>query len=143
MDSAIPKTLPKFLWHFSKKYKFNLLGMISTAFFWGCFLSLNAYTIKTIIDRVSEAGDQPSMIYSKVAIPAIAYVCLTLSLVLVYRFYDYMVMTTFPKMKKISRCPCLTICKIIPIVIFNIILPVAFRIKLLISPKMPQRSSFI
>jgi ATP-binding cassette, subfamily B, bacterial len=92
----MPTTLPKFLWHFSKRYKLNLIGLIFVACFWATYISLSPYTMKLIIDRVAETGLNTEALFEKVKIPAIVYVLLGFLLGAVFRFYDWMLIKILP-----------------------------------------------
>lgn len=56
--------------------------------------------MKMIIDVVAEPGQDASTLFSKVAFPAIAYVSLAALLGFTFRFYDWLSIKTYPKMKK-------------------------------------------
>jgi len=95
---TIPDTLPKFLWFYAKRYKFYLCGFVFVAIFWASNLSLTPYAMKLIIDRVSHSDGSGSL-FSAVMFPALLYVGLGFSLGLVFRFYDWLSIKTFPEMK--------------------------------------------
>ncbi len=69
------------------------------AFFWGLNMSLTPYLMKVIIDRVYETSGGGDALIEAVKWPAIAYVVLALLFFLVFRFYDYLILKTFPPMK--------------------------------------------
>lgn len=95
---SIPTTLPKFLWYFARRYKLCLLGFVFVAIFWASNLSLTPYAMKLIIDRVSHSENTESL-FSAVLWPALLYVALGFSIGLVFRFYDWLLIKTFPEMK--------------------------------------------
>lgn len=95
---AIPNTLPKFLWHFSKRYKLCFLGFILVATFLAAYASLSSYALKLIIDRAS-SWDEKESIYSSMLFPALFYIGLGCSVGVVFRLYDWLVIVTFPRMK--------------------------------------------
>lgn len=97
--STIPNTLAKFLWHFSKRYKFNLIGLVLVAVYSAVHMALSPYMLKLIIDRVSDVSAHPENLYQAVRFPAFMYVFLAFFLGVVYRFYDWMIIRTFPNMK--------------------------------------------
>ena len=84
---SIPTTLPKFLWYFAKRYKLCLLGFVFVAIFWASNLSLTPYAMKLIIDRVS-SSENPESLFSSVMFPVFLYVGLSLSIGIVFRFYQ-------------------------------------------------------
>ena len=96
--SAMPHTLPKFLWYFAKKYKLSLLGFVMVAIIWATNLSLIPYALKLIIDRVSSWGGTESL-FSAVKFPALLYVGLVSSMWCVFRFYDWLAIKTYPDMQ--------------------------------------------
>ena len=97
--TKIPTTLSGFLWHFSRKYLWGLIGLTFVAFFWGLNMSFTPFLMKIIIDRVSESSTGGQELIDAVKGPAIAYVVLALLFFLVFRLYDYLILKTFPSMK--------------------------------------------
>src|SRR2546430_2204764 len=97
--TAIPNTVPKFLWHFSKRYAFHLALFVFVALFWATNMSLSPYMIKLIIDTVAEASVTSENLFAAVGLPAIGYILLSLLLGAVFRFHDWVTLNTFPKMK--------------------------------------------
>lgn len=98
--AKIPKTLPTFLWHYICRYKVGIIGQLVVAIFYGLYISLNPYLLKVIIDTVIEAENQAVSIYHAVLYPAVLYVLLGLAAGLIFRFNDWMIIRTFPPMKK-------------------------------------------
>lgn len=96
--SSIPNTLPKFLWYFARRYKLCLSGFVLVAIYWASSLSLKPYAMKLIIDRVSNCQN-PESLFSAVIFPALLYVGLNLLMGLIFRFYDWLVLSTFPEME--------------------------------------------
>ena len=68
------------------------------AIFWAANLSLTSYAMKLIIDRVSSSGNSESL-FSEVMFPALLYVGLYFTLGFVFRFYDWLLIKTFPEME--------------------------------------------
>ncbi|MGZ3633100.1 MAG: ABC transporter ATP-binding protein [Parachlamydiaceae bacterium] len=95
---TIPDTLPKFLWFYAKRYKFNLCGFIFVAILWASNLSLTPYAMKLIIDKISHPENSDSL-FSSVMFPAFLYLGLSFTIGLVFRFYDWLIIKTFPDMK--------------------------------------------
>lgn len=98
--AKIPKTLPSFLWHYCKRYKAPLFGQLFVSFLYGLYISLSPYILKVIIDTVIEAENKSSSIFEAVFFPAVMYVMLGLASGLIFRFNDWMIIKTFPPMKK-------------------------------------------
>lgn len=96
--SSIPNTFSSFLWYFSKKYKYCLIGFILIALVWATNLSLIPFALKLIINGVSNWNGQGSL-FSIMRGPALLYVGLvTLSWTL-FRFYDWLTIKTYPSMQ--------------------------------------------
>ncbi len=96
--NVIPKTLPKFLWHFAKKFKLNLLGLCFVALVWASNISLTPYAMKLIIDGVSNTKDQEALFHA-VLFPSLFYLFLSVIIGVTFRFYDYLAIKTFPDLK--------------------------------------------
>lgn len=96
----LPKTLPKFLWHYVKRYKVGIIGQLLVAVFYGLYVSLNPYLLKVIIDTVIDAESHALNLYQAVFYPAMLYVLLGLASGLIFRINDWMIIKTFPPMKK-------------------------------------------
>lgn len=96
----MPKTLPRFLWHYSKRYPFSLIGLIAVAIVWAAYISVSPYAMKLIIDAVSDAGDDAHLLFEKIYLPALLYVGSALVLSLAFRFYDWVVMYIYPAMRQ-------------------------------------------
>lgn len=97
--SSIPNTLTKFFWHFCKRYKANLTGLIAVGVIWAIYVSLSPYLLKLIIDSVSISVADPQELFQKVFFPAVAYVFLGFFIGVTFRLYDWMQIRTFPEMK--------------------------------------------
>lgn len=93
-----PDTLPKFIWHFAKKYKAYLIGLLLAMSYWGVHISLVPYSIKLIIDRVTQ-WDKTDSLFSFLFFPILFYISLSLLLGIVFRFYDYCRLKIFPDME--------------------------------------------
>lgn len=95
----IPPTLFKFLWYFSWRYKYNLLCIIFVGVYWSIYLSLSPYAMKLIIDTVSDPNTTTENLFDAVKFPVILYISLGVISAFVFRFYDWVMIKTFPKMK--------------------------------------------
>ncbi len=95
---TIPNSLPNFLWYFVKKHKLSFLGFIFVSVFYASNLSLTPYALKLLIDRVSTTEDA-SKLFSNTLFPAFLYVGLGCLVGIVFRFYDWLQIKTFPTIK--------------------------------------------
>jgi len=95
----LPKSLPKFLWHFSKRHIIYLLILITISIYAAVSISLNPYVLKVLVDRMAAADLNIEQGFSTLGIPAILYVFLTLTTSVVLRFNDWAMMRLFPQMK--------------------------------------------
>ncbi len=89
-------SLPQFLWHFSKRHLASLIGLLTVGALWAVHFCLSPTLVKSIIDNVAASGDQG--LYP-VLWPFLGYVSLTLLLLGISAWYDYLTMTTFPAIK--------------------------------------------
>ena len=96
--TPIPHTLPKFLWHYIKRYKLYYAGFLFVATFWAANISLTPFAMKVLIDKASSAKELEPL-FPVMLIPALFYVGLGVSLGLVFRLYDWLLMRTYPSMK--------------------------------------------
>lgn len=96
--SSIPHTLPKFLWYFARRYKLYLVGFVFVAFFWSINISLSPYAMKLLIDRASNPENSEEL-FAALLFPAALYVGLIFIFGWVFRFYDWLIIKTFPQMK--------------------------------------------
>lgn len=96
---SIPATVPSFLWHFAKKFRFYFLGFFFIGSIWALNVSLTPYAMKLIIDAVSESHSTPDSLFAAVLLPAVFYVSLSLILGIALRFHDWFCVRTFPQLK--------------------------------------------
>ena len=95
--STLPTTLPRFLWHFAKRFKRTIAVFLFVALWWATNVSLNSYILKVIIDAVASAT--PETLVSATWLPATCYVLLGLAIGVVFRLYDLAVLQMFPQIK--------------------------------------------
>lgn len=93
-----PDTLPEFIWYFAKRYKAYLIGLLLTMSYWAIHVSLVPYSIKLIIDKVTQ-WDNTTSLFSFIFFPIAFYASLSLFLGIVFRFYDYFRLKVFPDME--------------------------------------------
>ena len=104
MNKTIPTTLSKFLWHFSKKYIYYLVGLVLVAIFWAISISLSPYAMKLIIDTVSSYESETESLFQAVKSPAILYILISIAYGAVFRMYDWLALKTFPLVKSLQVC---------------------------------------
>ena len=97
--TTIPSTLPQFFWYYCRRYKPELAGLIFVSFIWAANFSLSPYLMKIIIDRVAAASQTAENLFSVVCAPALCYVALSFIININFRFYDWLLIKTYPKMK--------------------------------------------
>ncbi len=76
-----------------------MFGLIFVAIIWAAYISISPYAMKLIIDKVAEAGENTALLFETVKWPAILYVGSGIVLNIAFRFYDWVVMNTFPPMR--------------------------------------------
>jgi len=96
--TLMPRTLPRFLWHFCKRYPFSLCGLIVVALYWAITISLSPYALKLLIDGMNVEGTNHSS--SSLWLPASVYVFITFSTGIVLRLYDWIMLRMFPEIKR-------------------------------------------
>lgn len=96
---AMSMTLPRFFYRHCVKYKLAFLGLISASLFWAFNLSLSPYLLKLLIDQATLAETKQQELFQALWISASLYVLFTFLTSLVLRFYDWIFLWMFPKMK--------------------------------------------
>jgi ATP-binding cassette subfamily B protein len=96
---SIPNTLPAFLWHYAKRYKFYLFGLVMVALYWAVNISLKPYAMKLIIDGATK-WDKTESLFSLLMYPALLYIIVSLLLGCAFRFFDWFLLKTFPDMRR-------------------------------------------
>lgn len=94
----LPSTVSKFVWHYVKQRKLVLLGFIFVALFWSFELSFSPYLLGKMIDIVTNVTDKQSAI-SLLVLPASLYASMSVLLNIVFRFYNYLTLSFYPKLK--------------------------------------------
>ncbi|HXH54527.1 MAG TPA: ABC transporter ATP-binding protein [Gammaproteobacteria bacterium] len=90
------KTMPitPFILSAVRPFRWQILGLIFVACYWAAHLSLQPYVIKLIIDGVNHDPSIRNMI-----IPVILYILLAIAFTLNFRFYDFVALKFYPKLK--------------------------------------------
>ncbi|MCE5294104.1 MAG: ABC transporter ATP-binding protein/permease, partial [Chlamydiales bacterium] len=94
----MPPTLLAFLLHFAGKYWFYLSGIVLVGIFWAANVSLTPYTIKLIVDAVTDAAPGDDL-FAITLVPVAIYIALSMGVNIVYRWYDWLCLKTFPDME--------------------------------------------
>ncbi|MGE4574746.1 ABC transporter ATP-binding protein [Parachlamydia sp.] len=97
--AKLPSTFPKFIRHFLAKQPLKIVGLILVACYWAASFSLSPYALKVIIDRVNDTSTNPTQLFNALLFPAIFYVGLGLSIGIVFRFNDWLILKMIPQMK--------------------------------------------
>ena len=77
-----------------RPFHWQLLGVIFVACYWAAHISLQPYVIKLILDNISEDAS-----VSNVIKPVILYSLISIAFALNFRFYDYVCLQFYPKLK--------------------------------------------
>jgi ATP-binding cassette, subfamily B, bacterial len=88
------RTLPRFIWEYSNRYRWPVLGLFFVGIIWAAYFSLNPMMIKLIIDAVAGHSDSELLHYALGPICGyfgMAFVLLSLSTA-----YDWLFLKTFP-----------------------------------------------
>lgn len=87
-------TVTSFVISSLQPFRWQLAGTILVAVYFAIHVSLQPYIIKLIIDRIAT---DPS--FSNIANPVIAYIIISVIFTLNFRFYDYIALYFYPKLK--------------------------------------------
>lgn len=96
----LPKNLKSFVWYFLKEHKLTLVGFAIVAILWSTEMSLSPYLMKVMIDVVNQYEMSPQALMGAIAIPAVLYASMSLIMNLNFRFYEYICLRMFPKIKQ-------------------------------------------
>ena len=88
-------SLSQFLWYFSKRHLAPLIGLLTVGALWAIHFCLSPALVKSIIDGVASSSEHG--LYP-VLWPFLGYVNLTILLLGISAWYDYLIMRVFPKM---------------------------------------------
>ena len=99
MQTTIPTSLPQFLIHCIKPYKWYMISFFITGLYWGIHTSLAPYLLKLIIDAIA-ADDASQQFLQTIKIPAIGYILLFLTGAINFRIVDWLKLRMFPAVKK-------------------------------------------
>lgn len=88
------QSVTRFILNSIKPYPWQILGLIIVACYWAVHISLQPYLIKLIIDRVNQV---PSL--HNVWLPVTLYIVIAFLFTLNFRFYDWVGLHFYPKIK--------------------------------------------
>lgn len=88
----------RFVFHCIRPFKNLILGQFIISVIWSVDVSLRPYLLKIMLDAVPSLT--PGTAISKLALPALLYVCMALIIVLMYRLYDYIWLKLNPPLKR-------------------------------------------
>lgn len=93
---AIFSSLTQFLWYFACKHLLKLIGLMTIGVLWAVHFCLSPIFVKEIIDGIAAT---PQGGIGPVLWPFIGYLGMTLLLLVVNTWYDYLGMKTFPAIR--------------------------------------------
>ena len=88
MNSSFKETA-LFILKFLAPFRLAIFILFMVAVIWAIDLSVRPYILKIIIDRISESA--ANKVFENVGMPVLIYFLMTLSLPIMFRFYDYFV----------------------------------------------------
>src|SRR5687768_11740743 len=92
----LPKSLPKFLWHFMKQQPIGFAIIFITAMVWSINETFFPYFLKLIINAISNYKGNPHLVFSVLIGPITALVCIWVIMETAMRTQGITVMRTFP-----------------------------------------------
>lgn len=87
-------SITSFILQSVRPFRWQLVGSVFVACYWALHLSLQPYVIKLILDSVNV---DPSI--KNLTIPVIFYMLLSVAFTLNFRFYDFVALRFYPKLK--------------------------------------------
>jgi len=91
-------TVSHFIMKAIKPFKWLIGGQIFVAVIWAIDISLKPYIIKVILDII--ANSHQSEVVAKLWVPAGFYLLISVIIVIVFRYYDWIALRLFPGIKK-------------------------------------------
>lgn len=82
----------------ARSFKWLIGGQIFVAIVWAIDISLRPYLIKVILDTIAEAPH--TQVVERLWIPAGFYLFVSITVVIVFRYYDWIALRLFPGIKK-------------------------------------------
>jgi len=87
-------SITTFIFKSVRPFRWQLFGLIFVGCYWAIHISLQPYVIKLILDRVSIDPSLPNVL-----IPVILYIIISIAFTLNFRFYDFVSLNFYPKLK--------------------------------------------
>jgi ATP-binding cassette subfamily B protein len=92
-------SLSSFIWHYLRDKKLFLLGYFIVAIIWAMEISASPYLLKVIVDSVVNNPDDMVAMASTCIVPTTTYILLSLLLNVNFRFYEFLNLKLYPKLK--------------------------------------------
>lgn len=92
-------SLFSFIWHYLREKKIFLLGYFFVAVIWAMEISASPYLLKVIVDSVVNNPDDMMAMARTCIVPTTAYILLSLLLNINFRFYEFLNLKLYPKLK--------------------------------------------
>ncbi|MGI4850716.1 MAG: ABC transporter ATP-binding protein [Janthinobacterium lividum] len=98
--NKLPKKLSSFIWHFIINYKWGTVGLCSVSLFWGAQMSITPYFLKVMLDTSEHVTSHYNLIITALMAPALFYFLFSISPLLMFRFYEYVILKTIPLLQR-------------------------------------------
>ncbi len=80
------------------KFKWWISIQITIALIWAIDLSFRPYLVKIMLDRMTDLN--PALAYDQLAMPAVIYISMSATIVIIFRFYDYVWLNLNPPLRR-------------------------------------------
>ncbi len=97
--NELPTSLLAFVWHYLKHQKWCLAGFLFISIVWAINMSLSPYLLKIFIDTVVNYSHDQAELLTKISLPILGYILLTIILNINFRLYDYINLKLYPYLK--------------------------------------------
>jgi ATP-binding cassette subfamily B protein len=102
MDT-IPKSVPRFIWHFVCKQKLKFLLLLIASTTWGIATSVWPLIIENLIDALGEFSDDRSMVFQTMSGPILTALFFWVFLEIMARARGYSFAAVMPKCEAMMR----------------------------------------
>lgn len=99
-NKQIPKTLLPFFWHFVSRYKLYTAGLMLVSTLWALHVSLAPYSMKLLIDGVTNYKGDFAGLEKVVFWPSMLYIFLSVALGVTFRLYDFIILRLMPNLRR-------------------------------------------
>lgn len=96
----VPSTLLSFFWYCIRPHKYHVAGLMLVATLWALNVSLLPYVLKLLINTVTGYSGDLALLWHALFWPAACYIAFSLMLGLTFRFYDYLILTLVPNLRR-------------------------------------------